>query len=61
VASTVATPATAIHINTWSPAITPNVAPKPPAIPPLLVEVIKARLPGPGMAKNKTIAATKDP
>jgi hypothetical protein len=60
-ANTAATPATANHISTWSPKITPNVAIKPPARPPLLVEVIKARLPGPGMAKNNTIAATKAP
>ncbi|MDP2015199.1 LysE family transporter, partial [Hydrogenophaga sp.] len=39
--------ATASHINTWSPAITPKVAAKPPRIPPLPVEVTSARLPGP--------------
>ena len=42
-----------------SPTITPNVAIKPPGTPPLLVEVMSAKLPGPGMAKNKTMAATK--
>jgi hypothetical protein len=30
-------------------------------MPPLLVEVMSAKLPGPGMAKNKTIAATNEP
>ena len=32
--SSAATPATAIHIDTWSPAMTPSVAPVPPDTPP---------------------------
>jgi len=59
--SKAATPATAIHISTWSPAITPRVAARPPRMPPLLVEVMSARLPGPGIARNNTMAATKAP
>ena len=34
-----ATPATASHISTWSPAITPMVAANPPATPPLPVQM----------------------
>src|SRR6218665_2359623 len=59
--SNVATPATATHISSWSPAITPSVAARPARTPPLVVEVIKARFPGPGMARNNTMAATKAP
>ena len=61
VADTQATPAMAAHIKTWSPAMTPKVAARPPRMPPLPVEVINARLPGPGIARNNTIAATKAP
>jgi len=37
------------------------LAPIPPVIPPLPVEVIKARLPGPGNIKKTMTAATKAP
>ena len=53
-----AKPATAAHINTWSPAMTPNVALIPPRRPPKAVEVNKARFPGPGIAKNTITAPT---
>jgi hypothetical protein len=33
----------------------------PPFMPPWLVEVIKAKLPGPGKNKSRTKAATKAP
>jgi hypothetical protein len=54
--SSAATPATASHISTWSPTITPSVAASPPTMRPLLVEVMIARLPTPGIAR-KTITA----
>ena len=38
-----------------------TAAMKPPATPPLLAELIKARLPGPGKNKSSTKAAAKAP
>ena len=38
-----------------------KVAAKPPLIPPLLVEVIKARFPGPGSSRKTMMATTKAP
>jgi hypothetical protein len=48
-------------MSTWSPAMMPKVAASPPRMPPLPVEVISARLPGPGMARKIRIAATNAP
>ena len=53
-----ATPATASHIKTWSPAMMPKVEAKPPRTPPLAVEVNNAKLPGPGIARKTTMAST---
>ena len=56
-----ATPATVNHSKIWSPNNKPNTEAKPPATPPLLAELIKARLPGPGKNKSSTKAAAKAP
>jgi len=48
-------------MSTWSAAITPMQAAMPARTPPLPVEVMSARLPGPGMARNNTMAATNAP
>ena len=45
-------PATAAHIKTWSPAMMPKAAIKPPRKPAWAVLVSKARLPGPGIAAH---------
>ena len=58
VSNTVATPATASHISTWSPTMMPPVEASPPRMPPLDVELNKAKLPGPGMNKKTTTATT---
>jgi hypothetical protein len=52
-------PATAAHISTWSPAMMPKAATSPPRSPACAVEVSKARLPGPGIAKKRMTAPTK--
>jgi hypothetical protein len=46
-------------MSTWSPTITPKVAASPPATRPLVVEVMIARLPTPGIARKTMMATTK--
>jgi hypothetical protein len=47
--------------NTWSPNNKPITEAKPPDKPPLLAELIKARLPGPGKNNSSTKAAANAP
>ena len=55
---TVATPATANQISTWSPTMMPAVEARPPRTPPLAVQLKMARFPGPGMNKKTNTATT---
>ena len=47
--------------NAAAPAINPNVAASPPFNPPLVVDVLMARLPGPGMNSRMMNATTNAP